>query len=186
MSRARELGHRDVPVEAPALPPLAPDLLPVTPTFKPPDSASPRPTPGYELSATGTRAKNAHNLGKRDLLLLQPKPPASITLDFPSLLRVTPMSTSTSTATPHSPTTSISSPDTRVHSPTPTLPTPAVAELKAQTHAAAGHDVKPIAHEGATDCENFLAGTGSVEDPYVVGWREGEKEDPYNWSKNKK
>jgi hypothetical protein len=26
-------------------------------------------------------------------------------------------------------------------------------------------------------------GSGTVEDPYAVGWLPGEKEDPYNWSR---
>lgn len=60
-----------------------------------------------------------------------------------------------------------------MHSPTPTLPTEPHSKPDALSH--------PVKTE-----EQWIAGTGSQEDPYVVGWTEGEAADPYNWSKFRK
>lgn len=57
---------------------------------------------------------------------------------------------------------------TRVPSPSPTLTGPDPASAKKVY---------------ALQDEQFLAGTGSREDPFVVGWAENDVADPYTWSK---
>lgn len=94
---------------------------------------------------------------------------------------------------PNSQTTSSSSsipPHTRAPSPSPTLAHPHDDEETEYTTTS-----KPNKPSSTTDTplsspseeeEKHLGGTGSIEDPYVVGWQPEEKEDPYNWDKAKK
>lgn len=108
--------------------------------------------------------------------------PPSLFLSFPKAMVPNTQTSSSSSSSNH--------PHTRAPSPSPTLAHDAEDERapKVSTSSPSPTPEAPFAlpPSSVEKEEQHLGGTGSIEDPYIVGWQPDEPEDPYNWSKSKK
>lgn len=58
-----------------------------------------------------------------------------------------------------------------------------VLDHSSDTHTAKAPCPGPV---GEKDIVHRYLGSGTLDDPYIVGWDEADSEDPYNWSTTRK